>query len=135
MAKAYLAALYHVVGEDITDRLLEAFDDILDGDEHERRRVLRAKILGVEMPEDVARTLRKLWYSEHGPNFSIAGPTASAQNPITRASSFPGSLYRGPPVRGDRRASLRCEGAGIRLKGVCTHKAILCRLPRAQITL
>lgn len=89
MAKAYLAALYHVVGEDITDRLLEAFDDILDGDEHERRRVLRAKILGVEMPGDVARTLTKLWYSEHGPNFSIAGPTASAQNPITRASSFP----------------------------------------------
>lgn len=31
------------------------------------------------MPGDVARTLTKLWYSEHGPNFSIAGPTASAQ--------------------------------------------------------
>ncbi|WHA44030.1 hypothetical protein [Agrobacterium larrymoorei] len=63
MAKAYLAALDHVVGEDITDRLLEAFDDIPDGEEHERRKAIRAKILGDEMLGDVARALTKLWYS------------------------------------------------------------------------
>ncbi|NTJ44317.1 hypothetical protein G6L28_17110 [Agrobacterium larrymoorei] len=86
LVNRYLQTLDDVVGVDISDRLLDAYTAIPEGDETRRLHALRVTIMGDELLGDVARALTKLWYS--GTWFELPSSWTERFGPMPNDTTF-----------------------------------------------
>ena len=86
LAQSYLATVDGVVGQRITDALLDAYDRIAMETTNERTERLRQTVFGCEKLGPVARAIVKLWYM--GTWYALPAPWQERFGPAARGGTF-----------------------------------------------